>query len=194
MLPDNEKLAALMKQASKGNEPAFSELVKHFERTVYNIAMQMLKNHADALDVSQESFVKLWRTSGSYRGECSVASWVIKITRNTALDLIRKRTAHLTDSLTIEGEDGGISERDIPTSDEDDPVISYERKERIATVREAISALGNEHREIILLRDIEGLSYAEISEVLGIEVGTVKSRLNRARSSLKEILLERNIF
>lgn len=195
MLPDNETLAALMKQAAKGSESAFSDLVRHFEKTVYNISMQAVKNREDALDVSQEVFVKLWRTADSYRGECSVASWVIRIARNTAFDLLRKRSSRQSDSLTVEGEDGDTSERDIPVSGgEDDPVSSYERKERISAVREAISSLGGEHRDIILLRDMEGLSYTEIARLLGIEEGTVKSRLHRARSSLKEILLKRNIF
>jgi RNA polymerase sigma-70 factor (ECF subfamily) len=195
MPQDNEILAALMKQAAEGSESAFSELVKHFEKTVYNIAMQAVRNREDALDISQEVFLKLWRTSGSYRGECSVSSWVIKIARNTALDLLRRRSSHLTDSLTVEDEDGDTAERDIPVSGgDDDPVSSYERKERINIVRKAIGDLGDEHKEIILLRDISGLSYAEIAEILGIEEGTVKSRLFRARNSLKEILQRRNIF
>lgn len=195
MLQDNEILAALMKKAAQGNESAFSDLVKLYEKPVFNIAMQTVKNHEDALDVSQEVFLKLWRTSASYRGDCSVNSWVIKIARNTALDLLRRRASHLTDSLTVEDEDGETVERDIPVSGgDDDPVASYERSERINMVRNAIGMLGSEHREIIILRDISGLSYAEIAEILGIEEGTVKSRLNRARNSLKEILQSRNIF
>ena len=86
MLPDNEKLANLMQQAARGNEAAFSAIVRHFEKIVYNIAMHATRNREDALDVSQEVFMKLWRTAGAYRGECSVASWVIRIARNTALD------------------------------------------------------------------------------------------------------------
>jgi RNA polymerase sigma-70 factor (ECF subfamily) len=195
MLPDNQILADLMKQAAGGDETAFSEIVRYFEKTVYNIAMQAVKNRDDALDVSQDVFLKLWRTLGSYRGECSVSSWVIKIARNTALDLIRRRTSHPTDSLSVEDEDGETTERDIPSSGgEDDPVAAYERQERINIVRAAIDSLSEEHKEIILLRDINGLSYTEIAEILGIEEGTVKSRLNRARNSLKEILLKRNIF
>ncbi len=195
MPQDNEILAALMKQAAQGSESAFSDLVKHFEKTVYNIAMQAVRNREDALDISQEVFIKLWRTSGSYRGECSVSSWVIKIARNTTLDLLRRHTSHQTDSLTVEDEDGDTAERDIPVSGgDDDPVSSYERKERISIVRTAIGDLGDEHKEIILLRDISGLSYAEIAQILGIEEGTVKSRLFRARNSLKEILQKRNIF
>jgi RNA polymerase sigma-70 factor (ECF subfamily) len=195
MLPDNKYLADLMKQAARGNEAAFSDIVRHFERIVYNIAIQATGNREDALDVSQEVFMKLWRTAGSYRGECSVTSWVIRIARNTSLDALRRRSTRQTDSLTLEDEDGDTTERAIPvTEGDDDPVSSYERKERIAAVRRAISELCDEHKEIILLRDIQGLSYAEIADLLGIEEGTVKSRIHRARNCLKEKLISWNIL
>jgi RNA polymerase sigma-70 factor (ECF subfamily) len=195
MLPENQHLADLMKKAACGNEAAFSDIVRHFERIVYNIAMQATKNCEDALDVSQEVFMKLWRTAGSYRGECSVTSWVVRIARNTALDTLRRRSTRQTDSLTIEDEDGDTTERAIPvTEGDDDPVSSYERKERIAAVRRAISELSDEHKEIVLLRDIQRLSYAEIAELLGIEEGTVKSRIHRARHCLKEKLISWNIL
>ena len=113
MLPDNEILAGLMQQAAHGNEAAFSDIVRHFEKIVYNIAMQATRNREDALDVSQEVFMKLWRTAGTYRGECSVASWVIRIARNTALDALRRRSSHQADSLTLEDEDGKATERAI---------------------------------------------------------------------------------
>ncbi len=139
--------------------------------------------------------MKLWRTAGSYRGECSVTSWVIRIARNTSLDALRRRSTRQTDSLTLEDEDGDTTERAIPvTEGDDDPVSSYERKERIAAVRRAISELCDEHKEIILLRDIQGLSYAEIADLLGIEEGTVKSRIHRARNCLKEKLISWNIL
>ncbi|NLW74310.1 MAG: RNA polymerase sigma factor [Clostridiales bacterium] len=195
MLPDNKYLADLMKQAARGNEAAFSDIVRHFERIVYNIAIQATGNREDALDVSQEVFMKLWRTAGSYRGECSVTSWVIRIARNTSLDALRRRSTRQTDSLTLEDEDGDTTERAIPvTEGDDDPVSSYERKERIAAVRRAISELCDEHKEIILLRNIQGLSYAEIADLLGIEEGTVKSRIHRARNCLKEKLISWNIL
>lgn len=201
MLPDNETLVALMKRAAAGSEAAFSDIVRYFEKTVYNLSMQAVRNREDALDVSQEVFLKLWRTAGSYRGECSVNSWIIRITRNTSLDLLRRRSARPTESLTLRADDGcgergeEGAEREIPSGGvEEDPVASYERRERIEAVRCAISELGEEHREIIVLRDIEGMSYAEIGEALGLEAGTVKSRLYRARNTLKEILQKRNII
>lgn len=198
MLPDNHKLAELMKRAAAGSESAFSDIVRYFEKPVYNMAMQTVRNREDALDISQEVFLKLWRTLGSYRGECSVTSWIIRIARNTTLDLLRRRTTHPADSLTVADDEADQNDRgavrDIPSGEEDDPVASYVRRERIEGVRRAISELSEEHREIIILRDIQGLSYAEIAEVLGIEAGTVKSRLFRARNSLKEILIKRNIL
>lgn len=198
MLPDNETLSRLMNRAAEGCETSFSDLVRCFEKPVFNMAMQALRNREDALDASQEVFMKLWRSAGTYRGECSVNSWIIRIARNTSLDMLRRRSTRYVDSLTVEGdaEDGGErTERDIPVAGgEDDPVAAYERKERIEEVRRAIAGLCEEHREIIVLRDINRLSYAEIAQVLSIEEGTVKSRLNRARNSLKEILEKRNII
>lgn len=195
MAVDNEILLGLMKKAASGNDAAFEKLVKHFEKPVYNLAMQTVRNREDALDVAQDVFLKLWRTRGSFRGDCSVSTWVMRIAKNTVLDLLRRRTAHASESLTYEDGEGESAERDIPDCDTaSDPAASYERKERIAEVRRSMLMLSEEHREIIVLRDMEGFSYSEISAMLGIEEGTVKSRLSRARNSLKEILEKRNIF
>lgn len=190
-MSDNEILKALLSRAASGDDTAFEALVREFERPVYAIALDMLGDREDALDASQEVFVKLWQSRAKFRGECSVATWVTKLTRNTVCDMLRKRKNHTTESL--DGDDD--APREIPDTDTStDPVASYERRERGDEVRRALASLPRGQSEILILRDINRHSYAEIAELLGIDEGTVKSRLHRARISLKEILEKRNIF
>lgn len=195
MLPDNQILAELMRRAASGEDAAFESLVRHFEGMVYSFALQSLRRREDAEDATQEVFLKLWRTLGTWRDEASVKTYIMRIARNTVIDMIRRRIAHPTDSLTVEDDDGEESQLDIADTDTtSNPAADYARREQIAEVRRAIDELEPEHREIIILRDINGLSYAEIAEATGLYPGTVKSRLSRAREKLKEILKTRNFF
>ncbi len=192
---DNPELLALVVRAAKGDEAAFSSLMEQYEKLVFNLAYQYTQNREDAADVSQEVFLKLWRTLSSFRGESSFSTWVFRITQNSALDLLRKRTGSATVSLTVPDEDGEERERElIDPGTEHDPAASVERKERREAVRDAIAALRADHREILVLREMQGFSYTEIAEMLGLELGTVKSRINRARMQVKEFLQKRNIF
>jgi RNA polymerase sigma-70 factor (ECF subfamily) len=159
------------------------------------MAMYITKNHYDALDVSQEVFVKLWQSLPSFRGECSMKSYIMKLTRNAALDLERKRSRRQSTSLTVENDRGEEVEMDIPdTSVESNPEEAYLRAERTQKVREGIMKLDYEQRQMIVMRDMNGMSYADIASALGLNEGTVKSRLNRARSALKKILTDGNYF
>jgi len=195
MLPDNQILAELMRRAASGEDAAFESLVRHFEGMVYSFALQSLRRREDAEDATQEVFLKLWRTLGTWRDEASVKTYIMRIARNTVIDMIRRRNSRPTDSLTVEDDDGEESQLDIADTDtSSNPAADYARREQIAEVRRAIDELEPEHREIIILRDINGLSYAEIAEATGLYPGTVKSRLSRAREKLKEILKTRNFF
>ena len=195
MLPDNQILAELMRRAASGEDAAFESLVRHFEGMVYSFALQSLRRREDAEDATQEVFLKLWRTLGTWRDEASVKTYIMRIARNTVIDMIRRRNSRPTDSLTVEDDDGEESQLDIADTDTtSNPAADYARREQIAEVRRAIDELEPEHREIIILRDINGLSYAEIAEATGLYPGTVKSRLSRAREKLKEILKTRNFF
>ena len=185
----------LVQMSAEGNEKAFSQLVSIYEDSVFNMAMYITKNREDALDVSQEVFLKLWRTLESFRGECSIKSYLMKLTKNAALDLKRRNSYRQTVSLTMENDEGESSQLDIVDSSEDaNPQEAYLRRERIERVRRAISELDEEHRQVIVMREMNGMSYREISDALGINEGTVKSRINRARSALKKILTDGNIF
>ncbi len=185
----------LVQMSAEGNEKAFSQLVSIYEDSVFNMAMYITKNREDALDVSQEVFLKLWRTLESFRGECSIKSYLMKLTKNAALDLKRRNSYRQTVSLTMENDEGESSQLDIADTSEDaNPQEAYLRRERIEKVRRAISELDEEHRQVIVMREMNGMSYREISDALGINEGTVKSRINRARSALKKILTDGNIF
>ena len=192
---DNDALVRLVKSAAEGDDNAFSEIVKTFEKPIYNMAMQTLRHREDALDLSQDVFLKLWRSLPSFRGECSVASFVMKIAKNTMLDRLRQKSTRQTLSLSQDNDDGEVEEYEIPDPNVDsNPAAAYERQEQINAVRQAIAELNAEHREMILMRDIQGLSYDEIGEILELEAGTVKGRLFRARAALKKILEKRNFF
>ena len=194
---DSPELTALVLRAQKGDENAFSALVNRYEKLVYNIAYQYTGNTEDAADVSQDTFLKLWRSLSGFRHESSLSTWVFRIAQNCALDALRKRTVRRTVSLTVEENDGEEQGREVDLIDpnpDHDPAARSERRERTALVREAISTLHADHREILVLRDMQGYSYAEIGEMLGLEQGTVKSRINRARMQVKEFLKSRNFF
>ena len=195
MLPDNQILSELMRRAASGEDAAFESLVRHFEGMVYAFALQSLRRREDAEDATQEVFLKLWRSLSTWRDEASVKTYVMRIARNTVIDMIRHRNSHPTDSLTVEGDDGEEPQREIADTDTaSNPATDYARREQIEEIRRAIDKLPPDHREIIILRDINGLSYTEIADATGLDPGTVKSRLSRAREKLKEFLKTRNFF
>ena len=185
----------LVGMARDGNDKAFEQLVTIYEKTVFNMAMYIMKDREDALDVSQEVFIKLWRSLESFRGESSLKTYLMMLTRNAAYDLLRKKKRMQSAPLYYENEDGKETSMDIvDESDEANPEQSYLKKEKIETVRKAISTLDPSYRDVIIMRDISSMSYAEIARVTGLAEGTVKSRLSRARMALKKILQEWNYF
>ncbi len=196
MSRDDRELRSVIKRAQRDDEQAFETLMRVVETPMYRLALSMTRQREDAEDATQEALVKLWRTLPSYRFECPILPYALQITRNTALDLLRRRRARgETVSLTVEGEDGETVALDIADPDESaDPARAYASEERIGEVRRAMDELPLELREILTLRAIEGMTYGQIGEVLSLEEGTVKSRLSRARKKLEEILKKRNIF
>lgn len=185
---------SLARQAAAGNDDAFSVIVDRYSRLVYNVALRSLSSPEDAADVSQETFLKAWRSIGSFRGDCSLSTWLCRIALNCCCDHARAAKRHRVLSLTV-GEEDEEKIMDIPDTDVHImPEEELTRQAEIAAVREAIDSLPEDMRQIITLRDINDLSYAEIANVLGLEMGTVKSRINRARHAIKIFLQERNFF
>ena len=194
MALDSQALSTLLQRAARGDERAFTAIVTEFEGTVYRFAYHMVGNREDAMDVSQEVFVKLWRSLSSFRGDASFQAWLLQITKNTALDLLRKQ-AHTPLSLTHPDKEENVKTLDVADTDANaNPQAAYEKRETVETVRRAIGRLPEDQRQVLVLRDMEGLSYETIARVLSLEIGTVKSRLHRARNSLRDLLRSWNFL
>ncbi len=179
--------AELLELCANKDENAFSVIVEKYEKFVYSAVWAELKNSDDAFDVSQEVFIRLYNAAGGFRCESTLKTWLFRMCKNCAYDYMRKFYKHKSISLSKignDGEDDGVE--DIPSEiTTDEQVI---KKEKIRAVHRAINMLPDEQRDVIILRELEGLSYLEISKVLGIEEGTVKSRISRGREALKKFL------
>ncbi len=171
--------------AGKLDEAAFEELVTRYESFVYNIAFGVLKNADDAADAAQNAFLKLWRSASGWRGECEVKTWIYRIAKTSSLDAARLRASSASVPLdeTIEVEDTSLT-----------PEENVERAETARIVREAIAELPEAYREVIELRELGEMSYREIAEATGADIGTVKSRLSRARAELCAILKKKLLY
>lgn len=186
---------SLARQAAAGNDDAFSVIVERYSRLVYNVALRSASSPDDAADISQETFLKAWRSIASFRGDCALSTWLCRIALNCCCDHARAAKRHRTLSLTVREDEEESKVLDIPDTDVTAmPEEELTRQTEIAAVRQAIDSLPEEMKTIITLRDISGLSYAEIADTLRLEMGTVKSRINRARAAVKNFLIERNFF
>ena len=189
MTPDEE--IRLVKAAANGSESAFETLVTENQKLVYNVALKLTGDPEDALDVSQETFLKAYRNLSSFRFESRFSAWLYRLAYNASMDLLKKKRG--TVSLTAEDEEG--EERELAIADTaPTPEESLEREETRRAVREAVARLPEDKREIIVMREFSGMSYSDIADALGIEEGTVKSRISRARAALAEILSEYGTF
>lgn len=183
----------LVKRAQEGDREAFRELVERYQRKVYSICYGMLKNSDDALDVSQDVFVKVFRYLEKFNHQSSFYTWLYRITVNMCIDYIRKnsrmRSVEYDDRISREGDVEG-DEHIMPSTLGLNPDKVYGRKELREKMLEALEKLSEKHRTILILREVEGLSYEEMAEVLNISKGTVMSRLFHARKYFQEALEE----
>jgi len=175
----------------KANEDAaYDELVRNFHAQIFHVAFRMLGDSGDAADVAQEIFLKVFRNINGFKGESSLKTWIFRIAFSEILNRLRwwkRRHRQSTVSLDADYGDGGngyyVSDA-RPT-----PEQALESKEQEEAIQTALGKISGDHRSIIILRDIEGFSYGEIADVLGISIGTVKSRLARGRADLKKSLI-----
>ncbi|MCH5185171.1 MAG: sigma-70 family RNA polymerase sigma factor [Oscillospiraceae bacterium] len=177
----------LVELCKKGDRSAFNELVLKYQSKVVNIAYGMLSVREDAEDAAQDVFIKVYKNIASFKGDSAFSTWIYRITANTCNDILRKRMNKKTISIHSSDEDGDSSDMIIPDS-APPPEKQAEIKETQREVRAAISALKDEYRTVITLFDLEGLSYEEIADISRLPIGTVKSRLNRARAQLRKSL------
>lgn len=185
----NEK--ELIQLAKDGYTDAFEKLINEHQLTVYNISLKMLKNEQDAFDASQDALLKAFKYIKKFKGNSSFSTWIYKITVNTCLDYInksKKSKSNISLEQTISQKD---NETPLQFEDKKQNVLGKVlENEREKVLYEALDKLSYEQKEMIVLRDIEGFSYEEISQIKNLNIGTVKSKISRARLKLKELLLE----
>jgi len=189
----SEEEQKIIRKVLDGDRNAFEELVLANQKNVYNLALKMTNNEEDALDISQEAFLKAYRQLDSFRGDSKFSVWLYRMTYNLCIDFIRKRPKSNVISLSFEDEGGEAQELEIPDL-RSLPEDSVFRGELRRTIAGSINELGAKHREILVMREITGMSYTEIAETLRVSEGTVKSRLARARENLANILVEKGTF
>lgn len=182
-----EELEIILKVRA-GDTDAFEALVLEHQNKVYSLALRMVGNEEDARDMAQEAFIRAFNSLASFRGESKFSVWLYRLTSNICIDFLRGRAKRRTVSLNWEDEDGEEGELEIP-DERFSPEARLERTELRESVRRGLDSLSPEYREILLLREINGLSYDEISRALNLEEGTVKSRIFRARKKLSEFLI-----
>jgi RNA polymerase sigma-70 factor (ECF subfamily) len=186
----NEK--QLIQKAKMGDEKSFESLILGCQSKAYNLAIRYLKNEEDAMDALQESFIKIFRHLNSFKEDSRFDTWVYRIVVNTCNDILRKNSSRKTTDSIFRTEDDKETVLEIPDSS-GAPEEVYDKKEKSEHIMSCMDKLSQDQREIIILRDIQGFSYDEISEILKCSVGTVKSRINRSRLKLREILMEQNL-
>lgn len=181
----------LVQRAQNGDRRAFEALVRKYQRRVFRLAYGLVKRPEDAMDIAQEAFVKVHKNLEGFKGDASFYTWLYRITRNLAIDHLRRQRGgdpvEYEDGMRREEEAG--QELGLRTSSKTfSPVKDALDKELGGRLHAALGALSENHREILLLREVEGLSYEELAEALDIPKGTVMSRLFHARKKMQEAL------
>lgn len=177
----------LVKKSISGDVDAFEELIKGYKKMAYNIALRVLRNKEDAEDISQEALIKVFKNIGSFNMKSSFKVWLYRIVMNTCLDFKRKKNI-ITYSIDkpLDNDENEIMQEIPDNTYNPDIVIQNELESQM--LYDSIDSLDDDFRTVIVLRDMQGLSYKDIASVLSCNEGTVKSRLNRARNKLKEII------
>lgn len=169
--------AALLRRLRAGDARAFEELVTAYQHRIFGVALRILGSRAEAEDVAQETFLRAHRALGEFRGEARLGTWLYAIASRLSLNRLASGERRY-----VRGDEDALLR--LPAAG-GDAAAALERSELSQALHEAIAALPEERRIVIVLRDLEGLAYEEIAEVLGVELNTVRSRLHRARLDLK---------
>lgn len=173
----------LIARLQKRDEAAFEELIRQYEKKVYTLCFRMCGNSEDAEEAAQDAFLALWRGIDRFRQESSLSTWIYRLATNACIDTLRRRKKQ-SGSVSLDDEELFVDA--VDTSPQ--PQETVEHREAQKLLQEDLSALPEEYRKVLILREIEGLSYTEIAESASIELGTVKSRISRGRSLLRNFL------
>lgn len=187
-----EEDAALVARAKRGDREAFRMLVQNHERKAYAVALGMVKNPDDARDIVQEAFLKVWKSLGAFEGQSAFYTWLYRIVANLCIDHLRKGKSQ------VEYDDQRVHEEDQVAGDENilpqtaglHPGRALESKELGAAIERALEELSPNHRAVLLMREVEGLSYREMADAMKVSEGTIMSRLFHARKKMQAALAE----
>jgi RNA polymerase sigma-70 factor, ECF subfamily len=185
----------LIKQFLAGREQAFEDLVYRYERKVYSLCYQYVGNQEDALDLAQETFLRVYRFLPRFRFDAAFSTWIYRLAVNTCLDFLRKEKHHRSLSLDapVKLAEGEAVDREV-AGEEPTPAEELERKELRREIHKALEKLPEEQRLPIILKEFQELSYEEIAALLQVPLGTVRSRISRGRIKLKTILQEMELL
>ena len=182
----------LIRRAQRGDADAFEQLLLEHQKNVYNLCYRMAGNPDDAMDLSQETFLRAWRCLDQYQFASAFSTWLYRLRSDICIDFLRRRRRHQTVPLTFEDADGEEQTYAVPDA-QPLPEEQVELKLTRETLAAAMAQLLPEHRAVLQLRVVNEMSYEQIADVLDIQIGTVKSRLSRARNQLKKILERGNL-
>lgn len=181
----------LVKRTRNGDRDAFNVLVTRYQRKVYGICYGMVRNPDDAMDLVQDTFVKVYRNLERFQGNSSFYTWVYRIATNVCIDFLRKAQRKKTvdyDDAIARDEDVEGDDMLLPSRMGINPARVLGRRELLEKINDALQTLSPAHRQIILLREVEGMAYQDIAETLEISIGTVMSRLHHARKNMQKAL------
>lgn len=188
------ELNDLIKRARNGDCDAFAEVFERYRPLLYSLSCRMV-GYSDADDVVMDTYLKAWRSLPGFQGRCALKTWLIKVFRNCATDLLRKRNrerARISSESASNDDRGPLHER-IADDDRRSPDREAELDDLGEHLRLALAELSDDHRTAILLREADGLSYGEIANATGVGIGTVMSRLFYAKRRLRRILSDKGI-
>jgi RNA polymerase sigma-70 factor (ECF subfamily) len=179
----------LVRAAQRGSMAAFEELVARHRDKVFARAYSMMRNEEEAIDLSQEAWVKGWQRLGQFQGESSFGTWMTRIIINLCLDQLRKQKRQRAESIEAMDEESGGVERQMPVVNVN-PTAGLERQELRSRIDRALGQLSYEHRTALVLHEFEEMEYKEIAKTMGCSIGTVMSRLFYARRKLAALLAD----
>lgn len=185
----------LVRRAQQGDADAFRGLFERYHRRAYSLAYGVVRNPDQALDVVQDAFIKAHKHLGKFEGTSSFYTWLYRIVMNLAIDHIRKvkrvRNVDFEDTLAQQGTQGVSEDSLLPRILDENPSRTLIRKEMRAHISEALEELSENHRAVLIMRELDGMSYEEMAQAMGCSKGTIMSRLFHARKNMQKRLLER---